>query len=520
MEDDTNYSQDQASESSFDENSTGASNLGDSSVALPRDHSYLVTAHPLLSAYKPQKISNNISNRRFVDLPVLELYGVVLFPGSTIPVKLRERSWIEYLGRQIAIMRELPHLQSEVRLGILAYKPDPTERRRGRASSDRSLAGRIGTIATIKYTHERTDMKSNTVNGDNVWQRYQNGTELVFTAVGTHRFRIVGPASSSEQGSTLGDRIYEVEELMDTSLPLPPIQRMFSTPPEYSKKDSIDDDSVGGEMKQGSYVDESNTITQTNDRLYRHTVRAWCLAQITPTPYFVHRNKSPWRLVSQVVEKINASGGRNHLPCLVDEVGASSSSPSVSVSPTLSHPTKFSFWCASNLALSESDRLALLETSSTYERLLLLDQHVEELSSGNRPIVCARCDQSLSTVKFVFTVQGAEGTTSAYVNDHGYIHQITTLRLVDVQSVMLEGDPHTENSYFPGYSWTVCYCRSCLSLLGWMFRRVHHNIPLSKDRPNNFFGFQSSSVLVLEGRDSNGQRNQISPQDQSVSDSD
>ncbi|KAL3932972.1 MAG: hypothetical protein SGBAC_010602 [Bacillariaceae sp.] len=113
MEEDTSSSQDQVLEDlSISDASTGASHVDDS-VANPRDHAYLVTAHPLVSAYKPQKISNIIGKRRFVDLPILELYGVVLFPGSTIPVKLRERSWIDYLGRQIAIMRELPHLQSE-----------------------------------------------------------------------------------------------------------------------------------------------------------------------------------------------------------------------------------------------------------------------------------------------------------------------------------------------------------------------------------------------------------------------
>lgn len=329
----------------------------------------------------------------------------------------------------------------------------------------------------------------------------------------------MGPASSSEQDTSIGDKLYEVEELRDSPLALPPIQRMFSTPPEYMMNNEVDDDSTKGESKQGD-DDLENTAVQTNDRLYRHTIRAWCLAQISPTPYFVHRNKSPWILVSQVVKKINASGGRNHLPCLVDEVDPSSSSPSPSLSPIVSNPTKFSFWCASNLPLSESDRLALLETSSTYERLLLIDQHVEELSSRNSPIVCARCDQPLSAVQNVFKVKGAEGTTSAYVNDHGYIHQITTLRHVDVQSIVLEGIPHVENSYFPGYSWTVCYCRSCLSLLGWMFRRVHPNMALSKDRPKAFFGFQSSSVLVLEGRNPHGQRNQGSHSDQYISDFD
>jgi len=145
MEEDTNSSQEQQEPNrSTGENSTGARSNDEDTLALPRDHSYLVTPHPLVSPYNPQKMSRSRSNRRFIDLPILELYGVVLFPGSIIPVKLRERSWIEYLGRQIAILRELPHLQSEVRLGILAYKPDQTERRRGRTRGNRNLVGRIG----------------------------------------------------------------------------------------------------------------------------------------------------------------------------------------------------------------------------------------------------------------------------------------------------------------------------------------------------------------------------------------
>ena len=142
MEEDT-------SNSSLQQNSSSTEDEEDDTLALPRDHSYLVTPHPLVVSsahHHPAPQRGNI-RRRFLDLPILELYGVVLFPGSTIPVKLRDRSWIEYLGRQIAIMRELPHLQSEVRLGILAYKPGPRESRRGRTSSsstNRDLVGRIG----------------------------------------------------------------------------------------------------------------------------------------------------------------------------------------------------------------------------------------------------------------------------------------------------------------------------------------------------------------------------------------
>ena len=121
-------------------------------LPLPRDHSYLVASHPLVADGQHivgQSKSSNSSSARCskllrYDLAILELFGVVLFPGSTIPVKLRDRTLIEYLGRQIAVCRELPHLQSEVRLGILTLRPDPVERRRGRSSSERSLIGRIG----------------------------------------------------------------------------------------------------------------------------------------------------------------------------------------------------------------------------------------------------------------------------------------------------------------------------------------------------------------------------------------
>lgn len=123
-------------ESESDESSNGP-------LPLPRDHSYLVAAHPLV-------INDNQSTRKvpldnndpFFDLAVLELFGVVLFPGSTIPVKLRDRSLIEYLGKQIEVCRECPHLQSEVRLGILTYNHSDFDQRR--MSREDSLVGRIG----------------------------------------------------------------------------------------------------------------------------------------------------------------------------------------------------------------------------------------------------------------------------------------------------------------------------------------------------------------------------------------
>lgn len=280
--------------------------------------------------------------------------------------------------------------------------------------------------------------------------------------MGTHRFRII---SASQQHSTADSKIFEVEQIKDAPLPLPPIKSFFASPPNYIEN-----------HQRGS--DETVQC--------RHSYRAWCLSVLTPVPYFVYKNKSPWKLVSDMVARLGSSKGRNHLPSLGD------------INPEIiADPTKFSFWCASNMPFSESDRVALLETNSTFERLRAISYKVEDLASRESHICCSRCETRLSSVESVFTVGGAEGATSAYVNDHGYIHQITTLREVDAEKILLFGPPSTENSYFPGYSWTICYCMSCAGLLGWSFRLVGR-VGESADRPTLFFGFMSSNVLISD----------------------
>lgn len=289
--------------------------------------------------------------------------------------------------------------------------------------------------------------------------------------MGTHRFRIVS-TSSSQQHNPLGSKIFEVEQIRDEPLPLPPIKHFFASPPESILK--------------------HQRVSDNNIQL-RHAYRAWCLSIVTPVPYFVYLNKSPWKLVSGMVAKLESNDGRNHLPSLGDineEITAD--------------PTKFSYWCASNMPFSESDRIRLLETNSTYERLHIISDKVDDLSFRERHICCSGCETRLSSVESVFTVGGAEGATSAYVNDYGYIHQITTLRQVETEEILLNGPPSTENSYFPGYSWTICYCQSCAGLLGWMFQLVSSDGEITKDRPRIFFGFMSSNVIISEFESSVG----------------
>ena len=169
---------------------------------------------------------------------------------------------------------------------------------------------------------------------------------------------------------------------------------------------------------------------------------------------------------------------------------------------------------ANNAPFSEAERKKLLKTSSVLERLLFIWKKVCRWTAENAEtrICCELCETNLTGVSNIFTVGGAEGTTSTYVNGHGFIHQITTLRNVDESKLSFQGLPSTENSYFPGYSWLITSCYRCGSILGWKFQKVGNsgidanggyengngNI-VDRDtpqRPPHFYGFMSSNVKI------------------------
>lgn len=56
-----------------------------------------------------------------------------------------------------------------------------------------------------------------------------------------------------------------------------------------------------------------------------------------------------------------------------------------------------------------------------------------------------------------------EGTGGAFVNSHGYVHDMITLhRAINAEC---DGEPETEHSWFPGYAWTIAYCAGCANHL-------------------------------------------------------
>ncbi len=521
-------------------------------------------------------------------LAVMEVDDVVLFPGSTIPLRVRDPIWINYLGALIDDARGLYGSHSgsargmgEVQIGILPRIPNRTRRRtrarrsssasseptgggrmgrwridlirrgvaatrrpnRRRRSDDRdrmstnsedgdegeaesshdapSMAhergnvrderreesenesgdeyfrpsvsapspsnpyvGRVGTFATITFTHEEAatngvDEITGSANEhersrSRVWQRHRG--EIVVTALGTKRFRIVSPvdivANPEYQDRRYEGILFEVDELNHSGAAMPPAW-MLRSPGDFRYP----------------------IVTQSNS----HVNAIWHLTHRSSSPALAYHSVWPWRIAQKICDLIEQTeqfrgikkilflaGGLVHLEDTFN--GA----PQFRVVD----PSAFADWLSSNLPLSQNERLDLLEMECRVSQLRYLLQNVEK--DRETIIRCKCCASALSPMRNIFTVKGAEGTTGNYINEHGIVHQTVTLREVDPKvSVVCVGRPETKDSWFPSYSWQIAYCYVCSSHLGWKFRRVDKSDDKEDpERPAKFWGFSYSSITT------------------------
>mmetsp|Transcript_2301 Transcript_2301/g.4185 ORF Transcript_2301/g.4185 Transcript_2301/m.4185 type:complete len:778 (-) Transcript_2301:676-3009(-) len=475
-------------------------------------------------------VGQGVLRRPTQELAILELDDVTLFPGSTLPLRLRNPDWVNYLGRKIDDARGLTTTGyqngDQVRIGVLTRVPKRRARQyqqqrlerdreqlrqqqqRGRrrnearsredsregasqssvshnddlsdvdsdtgyvvsdgidtdaagshsssthqqrelrqgitASPTDPLIGRIGTIATITYTHEQALDESNQIFvGDNigersrVWQSHREG-QLVVTALGTDRFRILAGIEdgSNYNGSTshrhhrrhhYGDmadiRLYEVEELNEANLPLPPVSLRHMTCFASHSGTGNNANDAAEDIGSSMFLERQSRMRDT-------------LASVSPLPAFAYQIVWPWRLMDLIqhalsdtsgwdgVKRYNQDGSRDGIP---------------------QNPTQFSFWVAANMPLSEAEKLELLDMNCTVKRLRFLYEKLLEEKRNMRSIFCKRCGTRISNVASMFTVGGAEGTTGAYVNEHGVIHQTITLRSVTERSIMYHGGAETKD---------------------------------------------------------------------------
>ncbi|XP_038885491.1 protein cereblon isoform X1 [Benincasa hispida] len=146
------------------------------------------------------------------------------------------------------------------------------------------------------------------------------------------------------------------------------------------------------------------------------------------------------------------------------------------------NPDILSFYIASKIPVSESTRQELLEIDGISYRLR---REIELLKSIDI-IQCKNC-KTVIAKRSDMLVMSTEGPLGAYVNPHGYVHEIMTLYRAN--GLALRGRAETEYSWFPGYAWTISICATCETQLGWLFTATNRNL-----KPRSFWGIRSSQL--------------------------
>jgi Yippee zinc-binding/DNA-binding /Mis18, centromere assembly len=496
-----------------------------------RHHTYLPGAiHPLGAAETPRDELRHT-------LAVLEWPDSVVFPGMVIPIRFSDPDWVAYLQQQILqntitsshpvrfgllmvegrrslprrswarqgqgpaalrrwsqqLIEELAHAADDddddlFDSALVSVPPGRVVRiRSGRLdeAEDRRPAdpfvGRIGTVVTVLYRH-----------GPDVVPG-RAASPLIVTAVGTGRFRIVGYRSPAEQDAygRLDRRnvlkYFRMEELWDRPWQLPSRTHFAG----------------GGVPKEGRGYEAQR----------RH------LALVSPYPSWVVNQLWPWKLVASILvalQNLPSLEGLLQVAPLPPRgsvlVHDSNSPPSPTDNPPsfLQEPVAFSFWLAANLPFQNAEKLEILQMISVVERLTYFYEKVQHFVLNEAAISCMDCSSLISSSFQMFTLEGAEGTTGHYVNEHGVIHQTITLREVNAGSVHFDSSAHVQDSWFPGYNWTIMSCSACAHHLGWKFCSVEgppapspgvrptcaSSTGSSNRRPSVFYGISAANVDI------------------------
>lgn len=177
-----------------------------------------------------------------------------------------------------------------------------------------------------------------------------------------------------------------------------------------------------------------------------------------------------------------ASVWRNHRPeALAARLRASPALLAVADAASLASltPAELSWTAASKLPLDADERRALLQEPSAAVRLHRLLAMVSE----DAALCCASCGVHWASGEHVV----ATGATGAFVNAHGYVHDMCTVS--KAQNLFVQGRPTAQDSWFAGHAWQIASCRSCLSHAGWLFTAVPNAAHLP-DLPAAFWGLR------------------------------
>lgn len=156
------------------------------------------------------------------------------------------------------------------------------------------------------------------------------------------------------------------------------------------------------------------------------------------------------------------------------------------VNAPLRDPNVFSYWVASNLPISNSDRLKVLQFDHTEARLLWLLDSLKKIEY----LGCSLCRNVITHKENVF-LMSCSGPQNSFVNSNGYVHDTLTVREVAPRSLIYQYRWSTECSWFPGYAWKIACCGQCSRHIGWCYKSTEPDT-----KPKKFWGLSRTSVRL------------------------
>lgn len=167
-------------------------------------------------------------------------------------------------------------------------------------------------------------------------------------------------------------------------------------------------------------------------------------------------------------------------------------------------PQRLSWWAAQNLPLDVTSRRELLAASSAAARLVLLCRMVAKLNS----LRCARCGLHWASAADVFCASeppvGPQHSPPAppssrvetFVNPHGYVHTVCTLRRAAEGALALDvAPPQAQGSWFEGFRWVIAICSRCGAHAGWKYTAAGRD---------DFWGLHVAAFTIADEEEESG----------------
>lgn len=134
------------------------------------------------------------------------------------------------------------------------------------------------------------------------------------------------------------------------------------------------------------------------------------------------------------------------------------------------HRPLFSFENCNDSPLPEAGRIYCLRVErdqpGTEGETAIVEKEAEDPAPEEEEyILCRQCRQAITRPDDRLSIQGAHRHT--FANPHGIVFDIGCFR--SVMGCGYAGAASDEFTWFAGYHWRVCYCRMCLTHLGWIF---------------------------------------------------